>query len=242
MSAELKIVVSDNPLRGCVVSYPPGGRIGSHGAFVDNGEIAREIAEAYCRDGSICLPNERDENGNRLWDIVDPSAPNRQPSAMVHIHEDLYIDAACVKLVMAIDGPRELNGPACVAATVWIGDQGKTYYFAMPDFATAQIVSREITERINSGRFAMIVRTPEPLSPERAKELQDVLRDECLRSHPISPSCFSGGIWANTQGVSFIGQSDDMIEAATGTRPTEECTCTTARLMAGGCECGAMAR
>ena len=61
-----------NAFRGCIVKHPPGSSTRADGSIVDNAVIAQEIAEGYCTGAAFYVPNDLDDQGKPLWEIIDP--------------------------------------------------------------------------------------------------------------------------------------------------------------------------
>src|SRR5579883_2110653 len=66
-----KLWAFGNAYRGCLVKYPPGTTMVG-GRRVDNRDLAQELAETYATGGAFFVPNDRDEKGEPLWEVLDP--------------------------------------------------------------------------------------------------------------------------------------------------------------------------
>ena len=74
------------------------------------------------------------------------------PSAMVHIHEDLYVDAARVLSVQAF----ERHGIAHVQVEYERGQEFDGSIFTIANIETARALASQITDRVNKGRFPLM--------------------------------------------------------------------------------------
>lgn len=102
-----------------------------------------------------------------------PQATPQSPSAIVHIHEWLYVDAA---KVVSVKGMSQSFREAELACTKIVyqehGEHAACHVFSMPTLAAAQQLAREIVHRVNQGRFPMgvgVIRT----------DWRDVICDGC---------------------------------------------------------------
>lgn len=82
-----KLWAFSNAYRGCLVKFPVGSTM-YNGKVVDNQDIARELAETYTTGGAMVCPSGVDENGNPLWEIVDPKL-NGEIKGLMEYPQDL---------------------------------------------------------------------------------------------------------------------------------------------------------
>lgn len=102
-------------------------------------------------------------------------------SALVHIHGDLYVDAAAV---VAVETAREGSCQEGVAVAFRVANDSVTRFFPCPNRDAAQKLAAEIVERVNGGRLACVMTVTNPeISQAEIRKATEELCDKALRSH-----------------------------------------------------------